>query len=90
MKVGWVLKHIQKLGDCGIDAMAYHSGLVRIPSTRQAIRRGLSKFTLDNMNKKEWQESFVCCQDVHGSNRNHKPSMVLEFGTCEFLLAYRL
>ena len=94
MKVGWVLKHTQKLGDCGIDVMAYHSSLVRIPSTWQAIRRDLSKFMLDNINKKEWQESFVCCQDVS----RHQPepqtlltgSRVPDLGHCEFLPAYRL
>ena len=77
MKVGWVLKHTQKLGDCGIDVMAYHAGLVRIPSTWQAIRRDLSKFMLVKLNKKEWQDSFVCCQDVPGSNRNLKPHSCL-------------
>ena len=72
MQVGWVLKHTQKMGDCGLDAMSYNAGMVRTPSTWQAIRRDLSKFMLENMNKTEWQESFVCCQDVPGSNRNPK------------------
>ena len=77
MQVRWVFKHTQKMGDCGIDAMSYHAGLVRIPSTWQAIQRDLSKFMLENMNKKEWQASFVCCQDVPGSNRNRKPQFCL-------------
>ena len=72
MQVGWVLKHTQKMGDCGLDAMSYNAGMVRIPSTWQAIRRDLSKFMLENMNKTELQESCACCQDVPGSNRNPK------------------
>ena len=75
MQIGWVLKHTQKMGDCGIDAMSYHAGLVRIPSTWQAVRRDLSKFMLDNLHKDEWQASFVCCQDVPGSNRNRKSQL---------------
>ena len=75
MQIGWVLKPTQKMGDCGIDAMSYHAGLVRIPSTWQAVRRDLSKFMLDNMHKEEWQASFVCCQDLPGSNRNRKSQL---------------
>lgn len=64
MRVGWVLKHTTRAGDCGIDVMAYHAGLVRVPSTWQKIRADLAKFMLDVQDQKDWQDAFVACQDA--------------------------
>ena len=63
MRVGWVLKHTTRAGDCGIDVMAYHSRRVRVPSTWKTIRDELANFMLDVQNHPDWQHSFVACQE---------------------------
>ena len=39
MRVGWVLKHTTRAGDCGIDVMAYHARRARVSSTWKLFGR---------------------------------------------------
>ena len=70
LRAGWVLKTTTLMGDCGIDVMAFHTGLVRIPSTWDNIRGQLADFMLAVRTKPEWQDSFMACQDVAVAESN--------------------
>jgi len=59
---GWTLKHTNATGDCGIDVMAYHEGMVRIPSSFQTIRRELAAFMVSVANEADWQDCYMACQ----------------------------
>ena len=74
MRAGWILKHTAKQGDCGIDVMCYHAGLVRVPSSWQAVRNELADFMLAVQGENEWQECFAACQDFRGSHPIAWPS----------------
>ena len=75
--------------------MAYHTGLVRIPSTWKTIRGELAQFMLDVQNKNEWQEACAACQDVcrqQPEQQNFSGSRVpkVAIRTCDVLLGFRL
>ena len=67
MSVGWTLKATNTTGDCGIDAMAHHSGAVRNRAVFQNIRDELSAALLERCEQPAWQDAFVAC-------REHDPS----------------
>ena len=62
MSVGWTLKATNTTGDCGIDAMAHHSGAVRNRAVFQNIRDELSAALLERCEQPAWQDAFVACQ----------------------------
>ena len=73
MRAGWVLKTTTLMGDGGIHVTAFHTGLVRIPSTWDTIRGQLADFTLAVQSKPEWQDSFMVCQDVTVAGNDLSP-----------------
>lgn len=76
MRVGWVLRETTRAGDCGIDVMAYHSRLVRVPSSWKTIRNQLADFMLDVVDTPAWQDAFVACQDGAIMNATGKTVLV--------------
>ena len=62
-KVGWGVLTTVAQGDCGIDAMAYHSGRARDAESWDDIREDLAGAILSLCENVDWQDAFETCQE---------------------------
>ena len=62
-KVGWGVLTTVAQGDCGIDAMAYHSGRARVEESWDDIREDLAGAILSLCENVDWQDAFETCQE---------------------------
>ena len=68
LRLGWLLRETVAQGDCGLDVMAYHLGLERIPLCWLELRVRIADFLDEHAADASWQEIAEACQESSTSD----------------------
>jgi hypothetical protein len=64
IRAGWILRHTEARGNCGIDCMCHHVGEPRNRASWKAIRCRLADFMVRIAGDPAWHDVFEACQEM--------------------------
>ena len=82
LRGGWSLKPTDSIGDCGIDAMAFHEGGDRTQESWALIRCELADFIQSVATDPAWQQIFSCCCELTRADEGLRPYNVMCMHMC--------